>query len=150
MLRRYPARGQARFLGADYGGTAHVSATSSSHLAGEHSPHRGSRVQPYPRHPYTIEDVSPTDAPRDGVAAMLAARQELGPDYEQALIDGFVTRIGQAIDERVEARLAEVRPSLISAQPPLKSGRRERDNSQLILALGSLGFAVPLSAFAAG
>jgi len=79
---------------------------------------------------------------------MLAARQELGPDYEQALIDGFVTRISQAIDERVEARLAEVQPSQINAQPPLKSGKR--DNSQLILALGSLGLAVPLSGLAAG
>ena len=75
---------------------------------------------------------------------MLAARQQLGPDYEQALIDGFVTRISQAIDERVEARLAEVRPSQINAQPGLKPARR--DNSQLILALGSLGLAVPLSA----
>jgi hypothetical protein len=79
---------------------------------------------------------------------MLAARQELGPDYEQALIDGFVTRISHAIDERVEARLAEVRPSQISAQPALKSGRR--DNSQLVVALGSLVFAVPLTGIAAG
>ena len=32
--------------------------------------------------------------------------QELGPDYEQALIDGLVTRISQAIDERVDGHLA--------------------------------------------
>ncbi len=79
---------------------------------------------------------------------MLAARQELGPDYEQAVIDGFVARISQAIDERVEARMAEVRVSQISAQPAPKSG--SRDNSQLILALGSLVFAIPLSGIAAG
>ena len=79
---------------------------------------------------------------------MLAARQELGPAYEQALIDGFVTRISQAIDERVEARLAEIRASQSSVQPALKSGRR--DNSQLAVALGSLALAVPLSGIAAG
>src|SRR5215471_5621384 len=98
--------------------------------------------------PYTNPEVSPGEAPRDEVAAMLAARQELGPDYEQAVIDGFVARIGQAIDQRVEARLAEVRPGAVSAE-----GRRPsatRDNSQLILGLASLGLAIPLTGIGAG
>jgi len=99
------------------------------------------------RYPYTIDDVAPGDAPRDDVAAMLAARQELGPDYEQALIDGFVSRIGQAIDERVDTRLAGVRAPEVTVQRGAKSGRG--DSSQLILALGSLGLAVPLSGIAA-
>jgi len=78
---------------------------------------------------------------------MLAARQELGPDYEQAVIDGFVSRISQAIDERVDVRLAEVKGPDLTVQRRARSGVGE--NSQLILALGSLGLAVPLSGIAA-
>jgi len=73
--------------------------------------------------------------------------QELGPDYEQALIDGLVTRISQAIDERVDGHLAGVRAPEVTVQGRPKPGRG--DNSQLILALGSLGLAVPLSGIAA-
>ncbi|MDH2427890.1 hypothetical protein [Sphaerisporangium sp. TRM90804] len=48
--------------------------------------------------------------PRDDVAATLAARRELGTDYEDALADQLVDRIGRTIDERIDAKL-EARPS---------------------------------------
>ncbi|RCG31041.1 hypothetical protein DQ384_13945 [Sphaerisporangium album] len=44
--------------------------------------------------------------PRDDVAATLAARRELGTDYEDALADALVERIGTTIDERIDAKLA--------------------------------------------
>ena len=79
---------------------------------------------------------------------MLAARQELGPDYEQAVIDGFVARISHAIDQRVEARLAEAPPAEIRADSHRTAAGR--DNSQLVLGLASLGLAIPLTGIGAG
>ncbi|MFC4586426.1 hypothetical protein [Sphaerisporangium corydalis] len=43
---------------------------------------------------------------RDDIAAMLAARQELGREYEDALADALVDRIGDSIDERIDKKLA--------------------------------------------
>ncbi|WP_405144925.1 hypothetical protein OG589_44035 [Sphaerisporangium sp. NBC_01403] len=48
---------------------------------------------------------------RDDVAATLAARRELGGDYEDALADALVDRIGNTIDERIDARLATHKPA---------------------------------------
>lgn len=79
---------------------------------------------------------------------MLAARQELGPEYEQAVIDGFVAQISQSIDQRVEARLAETRPQEVHIAPARRS--LGDDRSQLVLGLASLGLAIPLTAIAAG
>lgn len=79
---------------------------------------------------------------------MLAARQELGPEYEQAVIDGFVAQISQAIDKRVEARLAEIQPQEVHIAPARTS--LGDDRSQLVLGLASLGLAIPLTGIAAG
>ena len=53
---------------------------------------------------------------RNEIAASLAAQQTLGPGYDEALAEGLVERIGEEIDRRVEARLAE------EAGGPLASG----------------------------
>ena len=42
---------------------------------------------------------------RHELDATLAARRELGPDHDDALIDGFLERIEHEIDRRVEERL---------------------------------------------
>lgn len=42
---------------------------------------------------------------RQDLSSTVAARKELGPDYEDALVDGFVARIERAIDERVDRTL---------------------------------------------
>jgi hypothetical protein len=42
---------------------------------------------------------------RDEIAASLAAHNELGPRYDDAVAEGLVDRIGEEIDKRVEARL---------------------------------------------
>ena len=47
------------------------------------------------------------------VAAAAAARHELGADYDEAVAEGLVERIGSEIDKRVDARLA-----LRNAAPP--------------------------------
>ena len=41
------------------------------------------------------------DIPRDEAEAALAARQELGRDYEPPVVDSFVDRLDKVIDARV-------------------------------------------------
>ena len=41
------------------------------------------------------------------VSASLAARRELGPEYEAALADALAERVEQVVQARVEARLAQ-------------------------------------------
>lgn len=42
---------------------------------------------------------------RDELMAVTAARQELSPEDESYLIDGFLTRLDAEIDNRVDARI---------------------------------------------
>jgi hypothetical protein len=44
---------------------------------------------------------------RDEIAAAGAAHRELGPGYDDAVAEGLVERIGNEIDKRVDARLAQ-------------------------------------------
>jgi hypothetical protein len=79
---------------------------------------------------------------RDEAAAAFEARKELGPDYEHAVLESFVTRATESIDRRVDARLAQYGVG----KPPQK---RETDNTPLALAICSLIFAIPLTAISA-
>jgi hypothetical protein len=85
--------------------------------------------------------------PRDDLAAALAARRELGPDYDDAFIESLAARI----EETLAAR---------QASAPHRRGKRdhgpvevrvkgERDHA-LILAIVSLVTAIPLSGIGAG
>lgn len=71
---------------------------------------------------------------------MLEVRRELGPDYEPALVDSFVERIDDAIEARVDARLAQ------RARVEDAEGRRQKH--QLALGLVSLGTGIPITAVA--
>ena len=44
---------------------------------------------------------------REDIAAAAAAHHELGRDYEDAVAEGLVERIGAEIDKRVDARLGQ-------------------------------------------
>jgi hypothetical protein len=44
---------------------------------------------------------------RDDIAAATAAHRELGRDYDGAIAEGLIERIGAEIDKRVDARLAQ-------------------------------------------
>lgn len=67
---------------------------------------------------------------REEAAAALEARKELGPEYENAVLESFVQRATEMIDRRADARLAERG----AGRPPQK---RETD-PQLPLAIWSL------------
>ncbi len=81
------------------------------------------------------------DLPRDDIQAALEARRELGPEMEPAVVDAFVERMERAIEARVDARLAQQR----AVKPSSSAGR----GSELILAIVSLGVAIPLTAASA-
>ncbi|HTX28359.1 MAG TPA: hypothetical protein VME19_15220 [Streptosporangiaceae bacterium] len=107
------------------------------------------------------------------IAASVAALQDLGPGYDQALAEGLVERIGAEIDKRitaeVESRLAAEVDSRILTQLDRYAGcrhqrrrakrmiraerrklRAERGDhagrQSMILALGSMVAALPITA----
>jgi hypothetical protein len=48
-------------------------------------------------------------ATRDDITAAAAAHRELGPEYDSAVAEGLVDRIGAEIDKRIDARLVSPR-----------------------------------------
>ncbi|WP_409462527.1 hypothetical protein [Amycolatopsis sp. GA6-003] len=70
---------------------------------------------------------------------MLAARQELGPESESAVIAAFLERASSSIEARVEERLAEISPPV-----------RERivDNGGFWLAAITIGMGIPITGVA--
>ncbi|GGV31665.1 hypothetical protein GCM10010182_64030 [Actinomadura cremea] len=82
--------------------------------------------------------------PREDLAAALAARRELGPDYDDAFIETVVGRIEETLDARA-AHAPVPRPRPARTPAPVTS---DRDHS-LALAVLSLLAAIPLSAITA-
>ncbi|GAA3025041.1 hypothetical protein [Streptosporangium longisporum] len=61
----------------------------------------------------------------DELRASLAARRELGPDYEDSLVEGFLEKMDQEIDRRVDERLATRSPAQAPAvSPSVDAGQR--------------------------
>ncbi|MFC0625856.1 hypothetical protein [Kribbella deserti] len=80
-----------------------------------------------------------TDEARKDLRAAMAARQELGPDYEPEIIDAFLERVDARIAERVAAVPAQREPL-----PPPKD-----DPGGLALAIVSVVAGIPITAIAA-
>ena len=78
-----------------------------------------------------------SELPREELAAAVEARREVGQELEPHVIEGFLERVGDAIDERVDERLAKTAPG--------DGGR-----GQIGLAVVSLLFAIPLTGIGAG
>jgi hypothetical protein len=60
---------------------------------------------------------------RDDIAAAAAAHRELGPDYDSAVAEGLVDRIGAEIDKRIDSRLGAPRSDSRPAVKFSSSGR---------------------------
>jgi hypothetical protein len=71
--------------------------------------------------------------PREEARATLAARRELGPEYEDELVDAFV--------EKVERRLAKRKREELDAD-------EDRRGVSFVAALVSLGCGIPITAIA--
>jgi hypothetical protein len=69
---------------------------------------------------------------REDVASALEARRELGPDYEDAVVDAFVDKVERRLEER------------------MKHPAHRTDPPALAVPLGSLGLAIPLLGVAGG
>jgi hypothetical protein len=67
--------------------------------------------------------------------AVVAARQELGPEHDEHLIAGFLEKIDKEIDRRVDERVRQLAP------------RKPRPSS---LHPGTLGVCIPIVAIAGG
>ncbi len=64
-------------------------------------------------------------ATRDDIAAAAAAHQELGRDYDDAVAEGLIDRIGAEIDKRVDARLGAGSRGPRPSAEASRSGRRQ-------------------------
>ena len=83
--------------------------------------------------------VSMDQLARENIAAAAAVHHELGRDYDDAVAEGLVERIGEEIDKRVDARLsqrAEPPVERASAGPLSPSSRSAWPG--IVLALGSM------------
>jgi hypothetical protein len=72
--------------------------------------------------------------------AALAARKELGDEYDQAFVEGLVERVSSEIDTRMDMRLDE-----FVARMPARSVRRR---GRTFLAVSSITLGIPITAIA--
>ena len=81
---------------------------------------------------------------RDDVSAAYETRKELGPEYERAVLESFVDRAAAAIDQRVDARLAQHGVGATAAAPAARKQRpaQQADNSYVAVPVFSLIFGV--------
>jgi hypothetical protein len=73
----------------------------------------------------------------DEVRAAAETHRDLGPDYQSAVIESFLDKVGREIDARVDARVAEQQ----TRRPP-------RERSAFAVVIASMLFGIPLSAIA--
>jgi hypothetical protein len=81
--------------------------------------------------------VSMDQLAREDIAAAAAAHHDLGPEYDAAVAEGLVERIGSEIDKRVDARLDQRSRDRQIVSRPIRSS-----HSTTVLGLGSMGIGV--------
>ncbi|WP_432874622.1 hypothetical protein ACQPYH_22510 [Kribbella sp. CA-245084] len=82
-----------------------------------------------------------TDEVRKDLRAAVAARQELGPEYENEIIDSFL--------EKLDARDVQRHVSPYAEPAPRRHPSRETDPGGLALAIVSIVAAIPITAISA-
>lgn len=87
----------------------------------------------------TAADLTPTE-----IAAALAARRELGPEYEDAIAASLAERVEREIARRVDA--APVAP----AQPTRSRPRESSGNDGRWIGIASLIAGIPVTGIVAG
>jgi len=73
------------------------------------------------------------------IRAAAETHRELGPDYQSAVIESFLDKVGREIDARVDQRMAIARPV-----------KPARQRAPMALAIVSMVLGIPLSAIALG
>jgi hypothetical protein len=74
----------------------------------------------------------------DEIRAAAETHRELGPEYQTAVIESFLDKVGREIDARVDQRMA-IRPI-----------RPQRGRSPMALAITSMALGIPLTGIVLG
>jgi hypothetical protein len=102
------------------------------------------------RRVFEIYRNSVDQATRNDIAAATAAHHELGRDYDDAVAESLVDRIGAEIDKRVDARL---RAGSSGSRPPAESSRSGKVQTLFIgagIGAGLTGFVGAAAAHGSG
>jgi hypothetical protein len=92
----------------------------------------------------TAADLTPNE-----IAAALAARRELGPEYEDAIASSLADRVEREISQRVDATLTGAR--MLGGERERERRRFDRQGSDSrLIAVVSLIAGIPLTGIAAG
>ena len=94
---------------------------------------------------------SGAEVSREDLHATLAARQELGEEYEPALVDALAERVERVVEARVGARLAQRgvgSPVAARGPGPAAPAGEVSPGARIGVAVGSLALGIPLSAIA--
>ncbi len=84
----------------------------------------------------------------DEIRAAAETHRELGPEYQSAVIESFLDKVGREIDARVDARVAMSQPIFRPDLTPRSSGHGR--GGALALAIVSLGVGIPLTGITEG
>jgi hypothetical protein len=103
--------------------------------------------------------VSSTSLTPDEIRAAAETHSELGPEYQSAVIDSFIDKVGREIDARVDARMRSQQPTPYpgpypgpyQGQLPMPAPHQSNPaRAQFALAVVSMALGIPLSAIALG
>jgi hypothetical protein len=86
--------------------------------------------------------VSSSSFSRDEIRAAAETHRELGPDYQEAVIESFLDKVGKEIDARVDARLGDDRRNW----RPQPAAPKQQHGSAMALAIVSMVLGIPLTA----
>ncbi|GIM98508.1 hypothetical protein [Planomonospora venezuelensis] len=82
--------------------------------------------------------MTPSPSPGEELRATVEARRELGPEFEDSLVESFLEKVDLEIDRRVDRRVeARARSLAPQVRPSVAAGQR------LALSIVSLGLGVP-------
>jgi hypothetical protein len=87
--------------------------------------------------------VSSSSFSRDEIRAAAETHRELGPDYQEAVIESFLDKVGREIDARVDARLRQERRGWTAAA---EAPRHHGSPGGIALAIVSMALGIPLTA----
>lgn len=105
--------------------------------------------------PYPAQGPPPQGQPgefNDDAAAAMAARRELGPEYDDAIAAGLADRVEQIVAARASQPAQQIQP--YRATPPEQEGKEIEEkstssNQSFVLGIASLGAGIPITAIAA-
>jgi hypothetical protein len=94
---------------------------------------------------YIVAAVNSPSLTPDEIRAAAETHRDLGPDYQPAVIESFLDKVGREIDARVDARVAAAQTT---SAPPTRQPAGHHRSTALALAVVSMALGIPLTAIA--